>query len=303
MNLYTECFWDDWDRIVDIYSERVTVLPEYINDDATYKIIILEKGVLQLKNGNDTCEVKGPALSMLSETDNPEYKIMQAIKADILFFKPSVIRDEFSFDRLSSGEFESTMGTSIYQDYILIKYFSEIKNIERHIIPLPLNGLKRIKELFSSVEMELKCQKDGYWPCRSRSYMIELLYYIIYSYIEVSPDSIDNVEMSEHEEFSKIVEYLNEHIEEHLTLDTLTKEFSINRNKLNELFMKQASMTSLNYLLNLRIDLAKLLLTKTEIPINEISSRVGYPDSNYFTKVFNKNVGMTPSEYRKICTP
>ena len=85
MNLYTECFWDDWDRIVDIYSERVTVLPEYLNDDATYKIIILEKGVLQLKNGNDTCEVKGPALIMLSETDNPEYKIMQAIKADILF--------------------------------------------------------------------------------------------------------------------------------------------------------------------------------------------------------------------------
>ena len=109
--------------------------------------------------------------------------------------------------------------------------------------------------------------------------------------------------MSEHAEFSKIVEYLNEHIEEHLTLDTLTKEFSINRNKLNELFMKQASMTALNYLLNLRIDLAKLLLTKTEIPINEISSRVGYPDSNYFTKVFNKNTGKTPSEYRKICTP
>lgn len=303
MNLYTECFWDDWDRIVDIYSERVTFLPEYINDDATYKIIILEKGVLQLKNANETCEVKGPSLIMLSEKDNPEFKIMQAIRADILFFKPSVIRDEFSFDRISSGEFESTMGTAIYQDYILIKYFSDIKNLEAHVIPLPLNGLKRIKELFNSVEIELKCQKDGYWPCRSRSYMIELLYYIIYSYIEVSPDSIDNSEMSEHAEFSKIVEYLNEHIEEHLTLDTLTKEFSINRNKLNELFMKQASMTALNYLLNLRIDLAKLLLTKTEIPINEISSRVGYPDSNYFTKVFNKNTGKTPSEYRKICTP
>ena len=32
MKLYTECFWDDWDRIVDIYTERCDTLPDYIND-------------------------------------------------------------------------------------------------------------------------------------------------------------------------------------------------------------------------------------------------------------------------------
>ena len=43
MILRTECHWDDWDRIVDIYPERCEAFPEYINDDATYKLIILEK--------------------------------------------------------------------------------------------------------------------------------------------------------------------------------------------------------------------------------------------------------------------
>lgn len=71
------------------------------------------------------------------------------------------------------------------------------------------------------------------------------------------------------------------------------------RNKLNGLFVKHASMTCMAYLLNLRIDLAKILLTKTELPVNEISARVGYPDANYFAKLFRQETGMTPSQYRK----
>ena len=302
MKLYTECFWEDWHRIVDIYTERVTTIPDYIDDAETYKIIILEKGILQIKAENHQYEVKAPSMILLSQKDLFDIKIMQAIKADVLFFKPSVIREEFSLDRIDSMEFDKKMGQVIYQDYMLIKPFTVLNSLEDHVISLPLNGLKRIKELFTSVEIELKGQRDGFWPCRSRSYMIELLYYIIYSYITVSPEPSDKDELSEQAEFSKIVEYLNEHIEEHITLETLTKEFTINRNKLNDLFMNQASMTCLNYLLILRMDLAKILLTRTEIPISEISSRVGYPDSNYFTKVLNKTVGMTPSKYRKVCT-
>ena len=296
MNLYTECHWDGWDRIVDIYPERCEAFPDYINDDATYKIIILEKGIIHVNTNSRAIEVKAPSLLMLSEKDTFDCHIMQKIKAQVLFFKPSVIRDEFTFERVNSGEFENTLGSAIYQDYMLLKFFTLYPDINDRIIPLPLNGLKHLKELFTSAEAELKGQRDGFWPCRSRSYLMELLYYIVYTYWENAKETDDNT--SENAEFSKIVEYLNEHIEEQITIDTLTKEFSINRNKLNSLFMSQASMTCMNYLLNLRMDLAKILLTKTEIPIGEVSTRIGYPDSNYFAKVFKKNVGVSPSKYR-----
>ena len=127
---------------------------------------------------------------------------------------------------------------------------------------------------------------------------MELLYYIVYSLVEVR-FQVEDEKDAGMSQFSEIADYLNEHIEESITLETLTKEFMINRNKLNDLFMKQSSMTCMNYLLKLRIDLAKILLTKTELPIGEISARVGYPDSNYFAKVFKNNVGMTPTGYRK----
>ena len=295
MKLYTECHWDGWDRIVDIYTDRCDSVPAYINDDGTYKIIILEKGILEINSSGETCEVKAPALIGLAQDDILDCRIVKSIKAYIIFFMPSVIRDEFTFDRIDSGEFAGTTGQSIFQDYILIRPFRFDKNICRKVIPLPLNGLKRLKELFTVMEKQLKGQRDGYWPCRSRSYLMEILHFIIYSYVEVSPDNLDDPGQ---DEFSKITEYLNEHIADQITLETLTKKFAINRNKLNDLFMKQSSMTCLNYLLNLRIDLAKILLTKTELPINEIGTRVGYPDQNYFAKLFKHVTGKTPSQYR-----
>ena len=296
MKLYTECHWDGWDRIVDIYPERCDSLPEYINDDSTYKIIILEKGILEISSDDSAREVKAPALILLSQKDVLEYQINQPIKACIVFFKPSVIRDEFTYDRIDSGEFEKTEGRSIFQDYVLVRPFGMYPDLCDKIIPLPLNGLKRLKELFTAMERELHGQKDGYWPCRSRSFFMEMLYFIIYSFIEASPDNTDD---TEHEEFTKITEYLNEHIADRITIDVLTKKFAINRNKLNALFMKQSSMTCLNYLLSLRIDLAKILLTRTELPVSEIGSRVGYPDQNYFAKIFKNCTGLTPSQYRK----
>ena len=77
MKLYTECFWDDWDRIVDIYVEKNDRFPEYINDDTTYKIVAVEKGTLGLKiNGRDY-SVKAPAIILLSNKDKADFKIME----------------------------------------------------------------------------------------------------------------------------------------------------------------------------------------------------------------------------------
>ena len=295
MKLCTECHWDGWDRVVDIYPERSDKLPEYINDPENYKVIILEKGSLEIRSEGQTRVVKAPALIGLSQKDVLDYKILHGIKVCILFFKPTVIRDEFTYDRIDSGEFNEAWGTSIYQDYILIRAVTYSTNVCDRAIEIPLNALKRLKELYSAAEKELHGQKDGFWPCRSRSYLMELLFYIVYTFVEASPD---NEVSPEQDDFSKIAEYLNEHIDEPITVETVTKKFAINRNKLNDIFMKQASMTCHDYLLNLRLDLAKVMLTNTELPINEISSRVGYPDANYFAKLFKNVTGRTPSQYR-----
>lgn len=54
----------------------------------------------------------------------------------------------------------------------------------------------------------------------------------------------------------------------------------------------------INYLTKIRIDRAKLLLKDISFNIKEVGKSVGYADSNYFTKVFKRSIGMSPSEYR-----
>ena len=294
MRLCTECHWEDWDRIVDICPERSDTIPEHVNDEDNYKIILLEKGSVEMYSGKEKRVIKAPALIELSQRDKFECSIKSGIKAYTLYFNPTVIREEFTYDKIDTGEFRGTWGTSIFQDYVLIERFSKSSDYGETAIELTLNSFKRMKELFVSTEKELLGQRDGFWPCRSRSYLMELLYFIVYTLYRETPEE----ETSDQDEFSMITEFLNEHIEEQITLDIITKKFAINRNKLNALFTKHSSMTCMNYLQKLRIDLAKILLSKTEIPISEVSSRVGFPDPNYFTKLFKKTVGVTPSKYR-----
>ncbi len=56
--------------------------------------------------------------------------------------------------------------------------------------------------------------------------------------------------------------------------------------------------TFLEFLTDYRIQRAKQRLESTELPISEVGRAVGYPDSNYFGKVFKRAVGCTPSAYR-----
>ena len=86
---------------------------------------------------------------------------------------------------------------------------------------------------------------------------------------------------------SQIIQYLSEHMADKVTLAAIEKEFSLNRNRLNELFVKETSMTCMNYLLKMRMNLAQIMLSETELRISEIADRVGYGDPNYFIKVNN----------------
>jgi YesN/AraC family two-component response regulator len=64
-------------------------------------------------------------------------------------------------------------------------------------------------------------------------------------------------------------------------------------------FKKETGWTMTEYIALMRCKKAARLLKKTDLPVQEISSYVGYSDNNYFVKVFKKIYDLTPSEYRK----
>jgi len=296
MKLYTKSYNPDWGRIVDMAVGKNSSLSDDIKDKNVFKFIIHEKGKIELNNNGKSFMVKEPSLILLSDKECPDIKALSKSIDTVLYFKPSVIRDEFTLSALHGDKYEYSYGTAVYQDYYLIRYFIKTEEFNERIIPLSAWELGRAKGLLDSINTELTTQYDGFWPCRSRSFLMELLFFT--QFLCQAFEGNNNVLYEDDTNFSLITEYLNEHYNDEISLESITKKFNINRNKLNGIFLNKTSKTCLNYLMDLRIDMAKIILANTELPVSEVAGRVGYSDSNYFTKIFKKMTGSTPSAFR-----
>ena len=97
---------------------------------------------------------------------------------------------------------------------------------------------------------------------------------------------------------NKIVRFVQSHLAEEISLSVLAEEFHFSAQYVSQLFKNEIGVNFLTYLTNIRMEKAKKLLLNTDLPIAEISEQSGYGDYRVFTKVFKKNEGVTPSQYR-----
>lgn len=98
---------------------------------------------------------------------------------------------------------------------------------------------------------------------------------------------------------SHIKSYLDEHFTEKITLDQLSVLFYMDKFYLTKLFRRQFGLTITNYLLQKRITHAKHLLRFTTQTVESVGAACGMSDVHYFSRVFKKIEGISPSEYRK----
>ena len=96
----------------------------------------------------------------------------------------------------------------------------------------------------------------------------------------------------------RIREYVAGHPGEDLSLGRLAGMFHINPSYLSRSFHQTIGQPLSQYITGVRLETAKRLLNEENLKIGEISQIVGFETPGYFTKVFNKAVGMTPKEYR-----
>ncbi len=99
--------------------------------------------------------------------------------------------------------------------------------------------------------------------------------------------------------FDELRDYVAEHYNQEMTLQDLSERFFLNPAYISQLFKKKAGMTYQSFVTTLRIERARKYLEETDLMVYEISELVGYSDTVYFSRVFEKNMGIRPSEYRK----
>lgn len=98
---------------------------------------------------------------------------------------------------------------------------------------------------------------------------------------------------------TRLDRFLRENLHLKLTSNSICKQFLISRTKLYMVATESFGMPISQYVFSLRIKAAKKLLKESTLSLADVAATVGFPDENYFGKVFKKDVGIPPSAYRK----
>ncbi len=170
--------------------------------------------------------------------------------------------------------------TEIYYSIatILLQYINETHIYEKMAFRVALFKLMRLDE-------------HGGWK-EAFDYLVQVLTAIF----EVEKDKQDNLSKRA---LGRVIAYINEHLADDISLQTLAEIGGFNPSYLSRLFKQVSNQTVSEYTANMRMEKAKMLLSETSMKIQEISEAVGYYSSQSFARAFRSDTGLSPIEYRE----
>lgn len=122
----------------------------------------------------------------------------------------------------------------------------------------------------------------------SKEKCVNMLNYILFELAEASELTCNN------EHVMKILHYIEEHITENLTLQTISAQMNLSREYTSYIFKKEMGKTLTAYVNERKLLLAKELILGGEMSLTDISSYLGYENYNYFSRIFKKYLDITP---------
>jgi AraC-like DNA-binding protein len=97
----------------------------------------------------------------------------------------------------------------------------------------------------------------------------------------------------------RIKNYLDTHIESHVSLREISRAVYRSPSQIIRIFKKEFNLTPYEYLLNCRLKTAMLMLQNTFMSVKEIAYKLDFADEHYFSSFFKEKTEMTPSKYRE----
>lgn len=149
-------------------------------------------------------------------------------------------------------------------------------------------------DLYPQFERFLELCKNQTWPNHDFSKCSNIFFEIIQAlYNHCYQEAVVN------EYVIKAKQYCDMNIYEKITVTDVAEAVNLSVSQLNRLFKKEFDTTVYSYILNCRIEMSKSLLKGTAMSIFQISDKLNFADEHYFSNIFKKKTGITPSEYRK----
>lgn len=144
-------------------------------------------------------------------------------------------------------------------------------------------------------------EKTDVWTAINRCKTVNQLYNLILNTNKVVIFQLYSEKMSKNKNIiEKAKKLIDENPEKKAPLEWVAEKLFISPSYLSSLFSKETGITFKDYLIKSRISYAKGLLLNNRYKIYQVAKMVGYSDARYFSSLFYKHEGITPTEYRKI---
>jgi AraC family L-rhamnose operon regulatory protein RhaS len=255
-------------------------------------------GILATECGRLVC--RGPALICLNDGESLALESAESLDADIISFDPSIINDRFTSRAVLRDPPPDQL--TMVQDRFYLLPFIDRCELYRSCLELPPAILPFMEDRLKRLAAQLSGQHDGYWPCRSRSYLLEILFSANQLFLEKTESlpAAFHCLPGDSSAMEGVLLWLNAHFSEEVGLEELARRFGTNRTTLNERFQACFGMSVKAYLIDLRMRFAALLLRDTALPVGEIMERAGFFDPTHFSRMYKKKYQVTPLEYRGL---
>ncbi|MDF2819862.1 MAG: hypothetical protein K0R15_303 [Clostridiales bacterium] len=264
-----------------------------------FRLLLIEEGSGIICFEDCSINFTAPALFCINEKDSPIFKDCSETKINNIYFYPKLINPLFNYNNIRDNK-DSFSDVEQQDCYLLLPFIHRDDHFKGLFIFEP-STLTKISSLFDFIVKELQEKRDGYWPCRSRSYLLELLILTTKLFDSIH-NTLDNKSNDTPKYITNVITYLHNNYKEKITLEILSTMFTTNRTTLNNQFFKTTNLSIIDYLIKLRVNLASTMLRDTLIPIAEIMNRVGFNDNAHFWRTFKKHTSLSPKEYReKYC--
>lgn len=161
------------------------------------------------------------------------------------------------------------------------------------------DNLKKEFEIFDEVQNNLR--KDALSRNITASlHLCRLLTRLSNICIKQLLEGSDKIDVPTSRKLRKALNYIQTHISEPITLDTLSNICHISKQQLIRYFKSELDTTPIAYINKMKVGRTKEYLQRhPEIPINEVCAELGFEDPLYFSRLFSKIYGESPSQYRK----
>ena len=211
-------------------------------------------------------------------------------------FNIAIFKDEL---QKAFNEYDPEALSAVFHDIIDLfsndkRHYSQALSAASNVLHLTLsclsNGEEQLNQIFSESANGYNCLYEAETVPQVLSWMTVLCDGLCRLFSEHNKDYKNRT-------ISAVKKYINEHVDEKITLNQLSDVFNISPNYLSILFSKYNDMGFIDYVNHAKIECAKEMLDEGTLKIYEISDKLGYESAFYFSRVFKKVEGMSPRDY------